>query len=500
MASFALPPQHFRSRFAACSVMSQHERQTGRALADDPHPSRRCENAADAGIPSDNTATPQQPAAPDETQDTADAIPPLALAPRILGLFGKAVADSGLIGEERQAKLIYLALTSRLLDRPVSIVVKGPSSGGKSNLTDKVLQFFPPQAYYRLTGSSVRALAYGTASLEHRVLVIAEAAGLAKDIGAYLIRSLLSEGRVRYETVEKSESGGLQARMIERDGPTGLLTTTTWLALEPELETRLITVPIDDSPEQTRRIMIGHAAGLVAQGDLTPWLELQIWLTSGDQDVVVPFAATLANMIPPISIRLRRDFAALLRLIQTHALLHRATRPRDERGRIVAILEDYEVIYELIADLVAQGAGALVPKSVRETVDAVAAVIADKTLPVNRAKASMFGVDISDVLHATASLKEVAEALKRDKGTTSRRVREAIKLGYVLNNEPKLGVSAQLVLGDPLPEDRQVLPHPGDLRKECCSVVALSGGSAENGVGPGLNSDEPEISKCGAQK
>jgi hypothetical protein len=265
------------------------------ALSDNPSPPPKPDDQAAEPIPLSNTATPQQSDAPEEKPDPPACIPPLALAPRILGLFGKAVADAGLIGEERQAKLIYLALTSRLLDSPVSIVVKGPSSGGKSNLTNKVLQFFPSHAYYHLTGSSEHALAYGTESLRHRVLVVAEAAGLARDKGAYFMRSLLSEGHVRYETVVKSEKGRLQPLTIKRDGPTGLLTTTTWLNLEPELETRLITVSIDDSPEQTRRVMVGHAAGINRQIGYDHWPELQTWLATGDHDVEVPFAATLVD-------------------------------------------------------------------------------------------------------------------------------------------------------------------------------------------------------------
>ena len=38
----------------------------------------------------------------------------------------------GLVGEHRNAKLTYLALTSRMLDDPVSLAVKGLSSSGKS--------------------------------------------------------------------------------------------------------------------------------------------------------------------------------------------------------------------------------------------------------------------------------------------------------------------------------------------------------------------------------
>jgi hypothetical protein len=63
--------------------------------------------------------------------------------------------------------------------------------------------------------------------------------GLSGDFASYLVRSLLSEGRVRYETVEKTKDG-LKPRLIEREGPTGLLVTTTAVKLHPENETRLL--------------------------------------------------------------------------------------------------------------------------------------------------------------------------------------------------------------------------------------------------------------------
>jgi hypothetical protein len=67
--------------------------------------------------------------------------------------------------------------------------------------------------------------------------VIFEAGGLASDFGNYLIRSLLSEGEIRDETVESGQ-GGLTPKVIHRPGPTGLLATTTRIALHPEYETR----------------------------------------------------------------------------------------------------------------------------------------------------------------------------------------------------------------------------------------------------------------------
>src|SRR5215212_7267118 len=58
----------------------------------------------------------------------------LAQTPNILERFASDLARSGVAGESRVAKLLYLAVTSRFLEQPVSIAVKGPSSGGKSYL------------------------------------------------------------------------------------------------------------------------------------------------------------------------------------------------------------------------------------------------------------------------------------------------------------------------------------------------------------------------------
>jgi hypothetical protein len=53
----------------------------------------------------------------------------LAHESNILDWFAAELARSRVAGESRVAKLLYLAVTSRFLERPVSIAVKGPSSG-----------------------------------------------------------------------------------------------------------------------------------------------------------------------------------------------------------------------------------------------------------------------------------------------------------------------------------------------------------------------------------
>ncbi len=51
--------------------------------------------------------------------------------------------DKVMAGEHRNAKLLYLVATSRLFDNCMHVAIKGPSSGGKSQIRKQVLEFFP---------------------------------------------------------------------------------------------------------------------------------------------------------------------------------------------------------------------------------------------------------------------------------------------------------------------------------------------------------------------
>ncbi len=375
----------------------------------------------------------------------------------ILAAVEGALKDSGLVGEARAVKLLYLAVVSWLLDRPVSVAVKGPSSGGKSYAVERVLALFPQDAFYALSAMSERALAYSDEPLVHRILVIYEAAGMAGDFASYLMRSLLSEGCVRYETVEKTKDG-LRARLIERAGPTGLIVTTTAVHLHPENETRLISLPVTDTQDQTAAVMNALAEGAGTPVDYVPWHALQVWLTTVEHRVTIPYARALAGAVPPVAVRLRRDFGGLLNLIRAHAILHQSSRQMDTQGQIIATVEDYAVVRELIADLVAEGVEATVAATMRDTVLAV--------------RASLGGV-----ADAMVSVTAVARHMKLDRSAVSRRLNSAIDRGYLKNLEEKRGQPARICLGDPLPEDADVLPSADSLREALlCSSAGVSEG------------------------
>jgi len=301
---------------------------------------------------------------------------------------------------------------------------------------------------------SERGLVYTNEDLHHRMLVLYEANAIATGRGAYLLRTLLSEGVLRYEVVERTREG-CKTRLIEREGPTGLIVTTTETGLDPELETRLMSLTVTDTAAQTKAVMQALARSRSSSDavavDYARWHNFQQWLTAGERRVVVPFAEKLAELVLAIAVRQRRDFGALLTLICSHALLHHASRDRDRTGAIVATTVDYAAVRELVADVFAEGIEAMVSTTVRETVDAISALNKHEV-----------------------SLRELAAKLTLDKSAASRRLRQATELGYLVNRETRSGRPARIALGDALPVEVQVLPAPDQLAASPAEMRAVA--------------------------
>ncbi|NJD58950.1 MAG: hypothetical protein C3F13_09995 [Anaerolineales bacterium] len=364
--------------------------------------------------------------------------------PDILSEFSNACTALGLVGEERNAKLLYLALTSRVLQRLVSIVLKGTSSAGKSFTVECVLRFFPNSAYYALSSMSEKAMAYSKEPLSHRYLVLFETAGMNSDFGSYLLRSLLSEGKIRYETVEKSAEG-LQPRLIEREGPTGLILTTTWAHIHPENETRMLSLVAKDDRTQTASIMLKLAEQMNGKGprilDLEPWIAFQKWIElAGNHSVEIPYGPQLAALTSPKDVRLRRDFTQVLNLISASAILHQMNRETEPiTNRIIASLDDYRTIYALVSDLLNDLLRATVSPATQATVEAVKHLTRDEK---------------------PATITQVAKELNIDRSAASRRVAVALDHGYLRNLEDHERRPAKLMPGDQMPEEEGILPSP----------------------------------------
>ena len=246
--------------------------------------------------------------------------------------FGKVIA-----GEETNGKLLYLVATSRLFDHTMHAAIKGTSAGGKSEIRKRMLEFFPPESVVSFTSLSEKSLIYHDGDFSHKILSMGEAAATdEQDFQDYLLRELMSEGRLRHATVQRVGSANVPLT-IEKKGPVAFLVTTTKSKMHPENETRMLSLEIDDSADQTRKVLtkVAQVEGLnqsTSQVNVKPWQDYQRWLEQGERRVVVPFAPKMADLVPAASVRLRRDVGQVIRAIKAHALLHREHRRRDGVG------------------------------------------------------------------------------------------------------------------------------------------------------------------------
>jgi hypothetical protein len=214
--------------------------------------------------------------------------------------------------------------------------------------------------------------------------------------------------------------------------------------------------------------------------DYTQWHALASWLERSEHRVTIPYAIALAEQIPPVATRLRRDFTTVLTLIEAHALLHQARRTYDTQGRIVAELDDYRVVRALVAAVLSDSVEASVSSTIRETVEAIREL-----------------TDNSEDQPTTNTV--VARKLSLDKSTALRRVRAAVAKGYVRNLEERKGRESRLVCGDPLPGDLTVLPTAETLegcatadefRQVCNPQVAERTGETPSGCAVKSKSEE----------
>jgi Bifunctional DNA primase/polymerase, N-terminal len=392
-------------------------------------------------------AAPARPPPPDFATLTKLATPLIEcenVLQRFAEDFRKVIAGEGSTG-----KLLYLVATSRLFDKAMHAAIKGPSSGGKSEVRKRVLDFFPPEDVISFTALSEKALLYMPGDFVHKILSMGEAiTGEEVKFQDYLLRELMSENRLQYPVVQKINDE-FQTIVVEKNGPVSFIVTTTRNKLNPENETRMLSLEVDDSEAQTKAVLQKVAS---SQGynrgergiDFKVWHDYQRWLSAGDSKVKIPFALTLARMIPPKTVRLRRDFAQVLLAIKAHALLHRDHRKHDDKGNIIAtIADDYATVRELMADLLATTAEVKLRATMVETIAAVQAL-----QPLGQLKEG-------------TTVQAVLRHLKLDRSSAYRRLQAAVNAEFLVNVEERKGRPGQYRVSEHLqPKEIEMLPDP----------------------------------------
>jgi hypothetical protein len=284
-------------------------------------------------------------------------------------LIERVLADidlCGVVGEETNKKVSYLAAVSRLLSKPLAVVVQSSSAAGKSSLMEAVLRFMPEEQREEYSAMTGQALYYmGQKNLKHKILAVAEEEGASR--AAYALKLLQSEGKLKIASTGKDPVNG---KMVTHEylveGPVMIFLTTTAQDVDEELLNRCLVLSVNEEQEQTRAIHRKQREAQTIEG---------LWARR-DREKVVRLHRNAQRLLRPIEVvnnhavempdfpdtvtRMRRDHMKLLTLVQAIALLHqhqRETKISTRNGETVEYIEATEADVKLAQTLIRQVLG-----------------------------------------------------------------------------------------------------------------------------------------------
>ena len=290
------------------------------------------------------------------TKERSNAITYLK-TPDLLNRINTLISRMGYVGEDNNRKLAFLVAISSKLDTPLSLLIRSNSSAGKSDLMEKVVALMPEEDVFFLSRISPQALYYMPEDgLRHKLMIIDEKHGAEE--AEYSIRNLQSRKKLTMAVVMKDPSTGKgKTTIFEVKGPIAYMDSSTATRDNPENENRCFVVYLDETPEQTGRVIQAQNRSKMIQGkESTTLLDNEIQTAQNAIRSLVPIKITIPFLdkvtFPAEYLRARRDNMRFLNLIEAIAFLHQHQRPRKrhpELGEYIeATQEDYRTAYDLI--------------------------------------------------------------------------------------------------------------------------------------------------------
>jgi DNA primase catalytic core len=286
----------------------------------------------------------------------------LLRAPDLLAKIAAHLETVGYVGEERNKQLGYLIATSRKLSKPLSAIIRSESGAGKSFLMESVAELMPPEDvkyFSRLTPQSLYYM--GKDELVHKLLIVDERDGSQES--DYPIRNLQTRRKLTLAVPVKDPAGRIKTKVLEILGPIAYMESSTSPTINPENLNRCFELYLDNSKEQTERIMAAQRrtrtlAGLAhdTRRDAAVRLHHNAQRLLRPLKVVAHFAEHLR--FPAQWLRTRRDNERFLSLLEIVTFLHQHQRPAktspDGVEHVETTLADYRMAYDLARTIFTQ--------------------------------------------------------------------------------------------------------------------------------------------------
>jgi predicted transcriptional regulator len=278
-------------------------------------------------------------------------------APQLMERTSAALKASGLIGEEANGMILYVAMTSRQCEDPLSVICLARSGVGKSYLMERVALCMPEDSKLENTQFTENSFYYfRREEIRGRIFLIEDLDGAQAVL--YPIRELQSKKRISKTVTVKDRSGAMRTISLVVEGPVSVIGCSTQEAIYEDNANRSLLVHLDDSPEQDARIMDYQRAARAGLTDRTQEQQVRKQLQDVQRvlrpiKVVNPYAPLIA--LPQEVFKPRRTLGLLLGFVEAITFYHQLQRPEkvDETSGEIYVEtspEDVEAAFGLLRD------------------------------------------------------------------------------------------------------------------------------------------------------
>jgi hypothetical protein len=236
--------------------------------------------------------------------------------------------QTGIQGEEDNALILLMAMASRKLSDPLSVICLAKSGTGKSYLMEKVAYCIPEADKKEHTQFSGNSFYYFKREEIRGKLFLIEDLDGAQAV-MFPIRELQTKKRISKTVTVKDKSGQLRTITLIVEGPVSVIACTTKERIYEDNANRAILIYLDGSKEQDEKIM--HYQKQLRAGLIDHYTEKQMQQKLMHMQqllepirVINPFAP-LINL-PKEIFKPRRTLPLLLSFIEAISFYHQYQR------------------------------------------------------------------------------------------------------------------------------------------------------------------------------
>ena len=270
-----------------------------------------------------------------------------ALIQNLNDLLGKA----GIVGEEKNRLFLLIIAASYKMPETLHALIQGSSGSGKTRLLKQISDCIPKEKVTKLTRVSDKVLYnYPEKYFINRLLCLEDIDGLSEE-AEFAFRELQSNGELNSATSSKLENGQIVAGQKTVKGPIASMACTTRGEIYEDNMSRCFLIAVDESYEQTKRIIHYQNEKAAGQIDQRKEQEVKRFIQNFIRElkpfeVLNPYANKIH--LPEEAHKIRRLNDLFQSFVKMITVLNQYQRKKDDRSRLVTEISDIETAVEIM--------------------------------------------------------------------------------------------------------------------------------------------------------